>query len=231
MALGCSELIDEIKSALGRDTDTELITDTRVCRWLNKAQEEIAEQCPGLTVLDMKNTTSVDFTVSLSFAMSEFTSSLSDITTSNRVCHIYGAAYIDGNESQHLQFMPQDDFDSDYLDPTSTDFAQGKPKYYTRRGNNIEVFPICLTANCDKDFRLDGSVYPIDFTAADSTALSSLERADDLLIAYAIFKAWTYIGKAEPAQLWLAKFNGLLEEYKRKNDVLHEWNANIYGVY
>ena len=55
MSLTVAEQIDEVKAAIGRDTDTTLITDTRVMRWLNKAQEEVAEQCPGLTVLDFKN--------------------------------------------------------------------------------------------------------------------------------------------------------------------------------
>ena len=231
MALGCNELIDEVKAAIGRDTDTVLVTDARVLRWLNKAQEEIAEQCAGLTALDIKNTTSVDFTEVLSYALSDFTSSLDDITTANRICHIYSAYYLDGADSIRLQFMPLDDFDGEYPDPTHSDFSPDKPKYYTRRGGNLETYPLCSTANADTDFRLDGSVYPVDFTASDSTALSSLDHADDLLIAYAVFKAWAYIGKAEPAQLWLSKFNGLLEDYKRRNDVLHEWDANLYGVY
>jgi hypothetical protein len=233
MALGCNELITEVKAAVGRSTDTVQITDARVLRWLNKAQEEIAEQCPGLTALDMKNTVSVDFTTTLSYSLSEFTSHLSDVTTENRICHIYNAWFLNGADSVRLKFKPLDEFDADYPDPTSDDHEQNIPEYYTRRGNNIEVFPLPSSDWVDYDFRLDGSVYPIDFTT-DSTSASSLERADDLLIAYGVFKAWSYIGgetgKAN-ALAWYNLFESLLADYKKKNDVMHEWEANIYGPY
>jgi hypothetical protein len=112
MALGLTELIDEVKAAIGRDTDTTLITDTRVLRWLNKAQEDIAEKCPGLTALDFKNTTSVDFTDGqLEWPLSDWTSGLTsnvagtDNTTSNRICHLYGAYFSKGARvTSHTQF-------------------------------------------------------------------------------------------------------------------------------
>jgi len=229
MALTCAELIEECKAALGRGDDTTLITDDRVMRWLNKAQEEIAEQCPGLVALDFKNTTSVDFTTVLKYALSDFTSPLMDVTTENRICHIYRAYYQDGDESRKLQYVPLDEFDDRYIDPTSDDFYQGVPKYYTRRGGYIETYPVCSTAEQDKTFRLDGSVYPADFTATNSTASSTLDRADDLLIAYAVFKAWSYIGKGDTAAAWFQKFEMLLEDYKRRNNVMHEWDANLFG--
>ena len=236
MALGLTELIDEVKAAIGRVDDSALITDTRVLRWLNKAQEDIAEKCPGLTALDFKNTTSVDFTDGqLEWPLADWTSKLTsnvagtDNTTDNHICHLYGAYFSKGNESHKIQFIPTDEFDSRFIDPTNDDFYNGEPELYTRRGNNLEIYPVCSTAEVDQDFRLDGSLYPMDFTATDSTAYSSLERADDVIIAYAVFKAWTYIGKGEEAGQWLSKYNGLLNEYKARNDILHEWEHNVYG--
>jgi hypothetical protein len=237
MALGLTELVDEVKACIGRDDDTTLITDARVMRWLNKAQEDIAEKCAGLIALDFRNTTSVDFTHARSWALADWTSSITtplggaDVTTSNRVCHIKSAYYCFSSSSHKLQFIPLSEFDDQYIDMTNVDFTSKEPRYFTRRGNNLEIAPGCSTTEVDKDFRLDGSLYPPDFTATDSTALSALERADDLLIAYAVFKAWAYIGKKDDAQAWLAKYNGLLDEYKERNDILHEWDANIYGEF
>ena len=237
MALGLTELIVEVKAALGRETDTVLVTDARVLRWLNKAQEDIAEKCPGLTALDFKNTTSVDFTDGkLEWPLKDWTSTNStalstdtDNTTENHICHMY-AAYFDATYSQHkIQYIPLDDFDRRYIDPTIENNALGEPRVFTRRGNNLEIFPVCSTKEVDQNFRLDGSLYPSDFTATDSTAYSGLERADDILIAYAVFKSWSYIGEVDSAQAWLAKYNGLLQEYKTRNDTLHEWDANVYG--
>lgn len=235
MALGLTELISEVKAALGRDTDTVLITDARVMRWLNKAQEDIAEKCAGLVALDFRNTTSVDFTHSRSWSLTDWTSTLTtpisgaDVTTSNRICHIKSAYYCFSSSSHKLQYIPLDEFDDRYIDMTNDDFTGKEPLYFTRRGNNLEIAPGCSTTYVDKDFRLDGSLYPPDFTATDSTALSALDRADDILIAYAVFKAWAYIGKGEEAQAWLSKYNGLLDEYIARNNVLHEWDANVYG--
>lgn len=237
MALGCEELIDEVKAAIGRDDDTTLITDARVLRWLNKAQEDISEKCAGLVALDFRNTTSVDFTHSRSYPLKDWTSSITtpiagyDTTTSSRVCHIRSAYYCFSASSHKLQYIPLAEFDDRFIDMTNVDFSANEPLYFTRRANSIEIAPGCSTTQVDKDFRLDGSLYPPDFTATDSTALSALENADDLLIAYAVFKAWSYIGKVDNAQAWLSKYNGLLEEYKTRNDTLHEWEGNIYGEY
>ena len=231
MALGCTELITEVKAALGRETDTALITDARVLRWLNKAQEDIAEKCTGLLALDFKNTTSVDFTHTLSYPLSDWTSSLTDNTTTNRICHIKAAYYAFSAESRRLQYLPLSEFDNQFIDATNVDFSTTEVSLFTRRGNSIEIAPGCNTENADKDFRLDGSLYPPDFTFTDSTAYSALDNADDLLIAYATFKAWTYIGKKEDAQGWLSMYNGLLEEYIERNNKLDEWDANLYGVW
>lgn len=236
MALTCAELIDEVKAAIGRDTDTTLITDARVMRWLNKAQEDIAEKCTGLTALDFRNVDSVDFTATRSWPLRDWTSSNTsnaagtDNTTANHICHIYRAYYCLSTQSHKLDYLTLPDFDDRFTDLTNTgDFTSSSVQYFTRRGNSIEIAPGCTTDECDNTFRLDGSLYPSDFTATTSTATSGLERADDLLIAYAVFKAWAYIGKKEEAGAWLTKYNGLLSEYKTRNDTLNEWDANIYG--
>ena len=81
-----SELVSDVRAAIGRTNDTDLITDTRITRWLNEAQRTIAERIPGIHQLVFKNTTSLDFTAQLVYNMSDV--SVSDPTTTNNICHM-----------------------------------------------------------------------------------------------------------------------------------------------
>jgi hypothetical protein len=236
--LGLTELIAEVRACIGRENDTTLITDERIKRWLDKAQEDIAERVPNLNVLEFKNTDSVDFTAGkLAYDLKDWTSPITtpvggtDSTETVRVCYMFGATFSNGSDSVNLQYLPTDQFDAQFPDPTHSDSLFGRPEYYTRRGNNIEIYPVCSTAEDGIAFRLDGQFYPADFTSTDSTAYSTLERADDILIAYAVFKAWAYIGTGDEAAGWLAKYTNLLDNYKNRNDVMHEWDANVYGPF
>jgi len=231
-----AELETEVQNIVGRESDTVLITDARCTRWLNQAQRMIAEKCPGVHELGFKNTTSVDFTQSLSFGLAEFT--VGDDTASNHVCHVFGVHYLDGNESRELVFTHTDQFDSIRSDPTHSDYGFDKPFRWTRRGNNIEILPLSACAYCDKDMRLDGDFYPREFTTNDSSE-SSLNDADEGLILFATAKAWKAIGDEVRAQRTMREFTnpdprggedfGWLEDYKRQNDELHEWDGGWYS--
>lgn len=238
MSLTCNELITEIKDLLGRSGDNALITDDRVLRWLNDAQREITKQCPGLHSLYIKNTTSVDTTQTLRWALADWTSSIStpsgtsDVTTESRICHIYNLYYVDGNQSQKLNYLPVDEFDENVIDPTSTDYAQwSKPNKYTRRGNYLEIYPLCATSYCDKDLRLDAGVYPRDFTITSSSQKSVLEDVDEGFVSYCCYKASSYIGGSSgdsDATKWWLVFSDWLEKYRNKNDIMYEWEATLY---
>jgi hypothetical protein len=231
MSYTCQELIDEVRAQIGREEDTVLITEERVLRWLNDAQDEICEQIPGIHELELKNTDSVDFTTTLSYPLADFTSHLADVTTENRICYVWDIFYKNGADSYRIDFTPTDEFDTMVIDPTHTDAELSRPQYWTRRGNSIEMIPLCLTEWCDKDIRLDGCVYPINFTGVDSTQVSSLKKADEGLISYAVYKAWVAIGNSENASMWMGKFNAWLTDYRDKNNVMHAWDANLYGGY
>ncbi len=223
---------------LGRSTDTGVITDARVTLWLNEAQRDIAERIPGLLALDMKNTTSVDFTSKLEYSLSDFTSPLSDTTQQNRICHVFNVWYLDGNESEKLTFVPADDFDDQIVDPTHSDRSYNvKQRMWTRRGSKIEVYPLGATTNHDKNFRLDGQVYAQDFSddAWDSTSRTSdLEWADEGLIKYAEYKGWRAIGGdtgRANAAIARVEYNAWFDEYRTKHSSMPEWDANMYGPY
>jgi len=230
MALTGAEIVDEIREIVGRpgSSDMGVITDVRVTRWVNEGQSEIVEQCIGLHSMSFKNTTSLDTTVTLAYDFSDIT--VGDSSTGERVCRIYDVYYLDGNESVKLDFMFTDDFDSKYPDPTHTDVAKTEPTHWTRRKNAIEMFPLCLTANCNKDLRFDGDYYAADFTTNDSTA-GDISGADQILIAYGSWKAWGAIGGKEATReeiKWKLKYTERLDDFRAMNDDLDEWDGNIY---
>jgi len=222
-----SAITDEIQALCGRTGDTVLITDARCARWQNEAQRIIAEDVPGLHELSFKNTISFDTTATLSWPLAEITSGLLDVTTENRVAHVFSVWYLNGNESRKLRYIPIDEFDEKYPDPTHTDIPATICNIWTRRGNNIEIMPICLTENQDKDLRFDIGVYPIDITDALS---SSLNDADEGLIAYGVWQAFVAMGseRATDAAIWRASFFAWLEKYISQNDTMPEWGGNWY---
>jgi len=231
MALTGAELIDEVRSIVGREgaATVGVITDTRVNRWLNDAQATIVEECVGLHGMSFKNTASLDTTQTLAYAISEIT--VGDSSTDERVCRITDVYYLDGLLSKKLVWMGTDEFDDAYADPTHSDVAKTEPTHWTRRGNNIEMFPLCLTANCNKDLRFDGDFYAGDFTLNDASG-SDISSADEGLIAYGAWKAWGAIG-GRAATLeemkWKKTFNDWLDDYRNQNDDLDEWDGKMFG--
>jgi len=55
------------------------------------------------------------------------------------------------------------------------------------------------------------------------------------LIAYGVWNAWKAIGAGKPALLGniltaKQEFQDWLDEFQDHNDILHEWDGNIYGA-
>ena len=228
-ALTGEELADEVQAATGREDDTVLITVSRITRWLNKAQRIIAEKCPDLLATHFVNTTSLDTSTQLKYAIADITvNSTADVSETELACYVTDVYYLDGLNSRKLEYKFPDELDEAYPDPTHSDVAKDRPTLWTRRGNYIEMFPLCLTAYCDKDLRFDGSFYPSDFSA-DTTELSDLSRADEGLIFYATAKAWGAIGNEEKRIMWDTRWKNWLGEYEEQSGTLHEWDGHLYG--
>lgn len=229
--LGLDELITEVRSCLGRDTDDELVTDTRIIRWLNAAQEDLCEEVLGIPQLDMKNVDSVDTTEVLRYSLADWTSPLSDVTTENRVCWPMAVYYVDGEDSHLLDYLPVDRFD-EVIDPTNSDAETGKPLFWTRRGDSLELRPLSACSYCDMDLRLDGQVYAPDFTYGSSCE-SVIRGADEGLIRYAVWKGWEAIGgeKGRMEQVnWKNKYEEWRNGFKAKTEIrAPQWDQNIYG--
>lgn len=227
MAQTCSELVAEVQALCGRTGDTVLICPTQVMRWFNEAQRDVVNRCPGLHALSFKNTTSLDTTQTLRYALTDIT--LGDYTE-QVISSIWQVYYLDGQDSRKLHFVHTDEFDSQWPDPTHADSRFDIPKHWTRRGQYIEMRPVAACGYCDKDLRFDGDVHARDFTNADSTVrYSDLSEADEGLKYYALSKAWRAIGKQERAYEHSIAYESWLEQYQADNDRLLEWPGNLYS--
>lgn len=239
MALTGEQLVDEVQAIAGRTENQVLITDERVTRWLNESQRSIAQKVPGLLTLTSKNRASLDTTAQLKWPLAEITSHLDDDTANNHVCHIYGVQYLDGQQSQPLHWVHIDEFDNKWPDPTSSDTPLGQPFWWTRRTKDfIEIMPLPDSGREDKDWRFDIQFYARDFTTNDGNE-SDLDDADDIMIAYGVWKAWNAMGQLANAQKWKKTFSnpdplpgddfGLLEDYIHQNGRLDMWDGNLFS--
>ena len=226
-----AELTDEIREIVGRPgaAASGVITDARVTRWLNDAQAAIVEGCVGLHGMSFKNTTSLDTTATLKYALADIT--VGDVSVSDAVCRIYDVWYLNGLETKKLNFLTTDEFDELYPDPTHSDIPLTMPSVWTRRGAYIEIMPIGVTAYYDKDLRFDGDRYARDLTTNDAT-VSDITGADEGLIAYGAWKAWGAIGgpKATLEELkWKRNWDNWLDDFRSQNDDLDEWDGKMFG--
>lgn len=227
MALTGATLTDEVQALVGRPSNQILADNTRVTRWLNEAQRVIAEECPDLDCLHFTNTTSLDTTQTILYAVNEITV----CHTAGRVCYITDVFYLDGNESRKLEFIHPDEFDADWPDPTHSDIPKSRPTHWTMQGDlsggYVKMMPFCLTTSCDKDLKFVGTMYPREFTTEDSS-VSGIQNADDAIIAYAVAKAWGAIGEKDNEILWWSKFTGNLDDMKAQSSRFHQWDGNIF---
>lgn len=245
MAMYGSELIDEVRAHVGREgsADAGVITDARVCRWINEGQRQIAEKVPGILALTYKCNTSVDATATLAYPLSDWTIPLysPDATTTNIVNHIHALHILDGINSKEIEFVHTDVWD-EIADPTSTDYGTDQPTYYTRRGGNLEIRPLASSGYYDQILRLDADFYPEDYTTTGTDATAHIPDADEGLIMYGTAKAYRAIGdtnsikKAKELEFQFSNPDprpgdkqGWLEDFKQQNDELQEWDGDLYG--
>lgn len=237
MSLTAEELTDEIRALVGREgaSDKGVITDARCARWLNEAQNDIAENCLGLEKLQFDSTTLALSTDDCSYDINDIT--FGD-TTDEGVVDIFGVWHIDGANSIRLEFEPVDDFDELLIDPTSADHSAARPTRWTRRGDNIVVAPRPSSDYNGDPLRVTGQRYPQEFTTNDSTG-TELPNADQGLVYYGVAEAWGAIGGVEGKMesiVWRKKYTnpdpvnedyGWLEKYRNKHSRMEAWDGNI----
>jgi hypothetical protein len=225
-ALTGAELIDEVRALTGREDDTVLCTTTRINRWLNEAQEAVIDSCPGLPCRHIEDL-SAWYCVSTSN-----THNLSDLADGTYPpAHIETIWYRNGTSSFLMDFMPADEFDERYPDPSN--YTATQPKSWTRKGQQVHVAPwpssdwIAAAAGDETGtYRVVYTAYAQDFTPND-TDTSDLSQADKGLILYSVAEAWGAIGIEEKRILWKSKFREWLDEYYAKYSRMGAWDDNI----
>lgn len=215
----------ECQALCGRTGDTVLITTGQLAIWFNEAQRMIVRECPGLHCMGFKNTASVDFTDKVAYPLADFTL---DATTQT-VANVFNVFYLDGLDSCRLSFVHTDEFDAQWIDPTHTDAARGKPRWWTRREAAIEIVPLCSSSYYDKGLRVDGDFYATDFTSGDSTVYGDICEADEGLKYYALSKSWRAMGQTAKAIDYSQQFDLWLDGYQHQNDRLLEWDGNLFS--
>jgi len=224
MAKTGEALVDEVQELVGRSGDTVLVTDARCTRWLNEAQREIVENVPAMPSQTFMNRSSLDTTATLRYAINDIT--VGDLSA-DRICRIWNVWYIDGLESKELDYKQVDEFDAAWPDPTDSNVPNGRPNVWTRRGQNIEVMPICGTADYDNDLRFDGDWYAGEFTTNDAT-ISDLSNCDEGMILFAVAKAWGAIGDEVKATIWNQKYEKWLRQKQTFSNTDHAWGGGLF---
>lgn len=225
MALTCASMAAEVQALAGRTGDTVLVTTDQIKIWFNEAQRDIVDRVPGLQAMGFKNRTSLDTTDTIRYAIADLTMDL----TTQAAAAVHNVFYLDGAESRRLNFVHTDEFDDQWADPTHADAPRDKPHWWTRRGQYIEIVPLCASGYWDDDLRFDGDFYAADFTAGESTAYSDLCEADEGLKYYALSKAWRSIGNMNKAVDYSQQYEFWLDNYEHKNNRLNEWDGNLYS--
>lgn len=235
MASSLTTMIAEVRNNVGRPTDSTVITDTRVTRWLNVAQREIVKEIVGLVGRDTKDITSLDL------VSDQYSYSIASL--SPKVAHVLNLYYYDATsgstETRQLDYLALDEYDKRFPKPELVD--ADKPFKWTRRGNTVEIAPKPSTTYSDdadvKVLRIDYTSYAPDLSSgSDTSELSAMEDADDGLIYYATARAWETIGVDDKFLLWMRKFTvpedstgkkGWLQRYKEKSDTMIAWDGQI----
>jgi hypothetical protein len=229
---GCDELVTDVQARCHRVDDNVLVTTIAVTGWLNDCQRQIAERVPNLPELEMRNTDSVTCaTTAQSYGLAEWTSPLTDVTTGNRVCYVKDLYFLNAACSHRVKFLTQDQFDDKRIDFTHSDYETIYPRWWTRRGNNLETFPLTDSTWSGYTLRLDGWVYPPDFDIGSSCE-SYLKNCDEILTRYATAQGWAVIGTDEGDKnytKWMNLFEEALEVRRLSAGRLTAWDGNMYG--
>lgn len=206
-------LVTEIQALTGRVADTEIVTTARCVRWLNEAQFDAAKYCRGHVDLEYKHPTAI------TLATDTYSYSLASLSPA--LLHFLRAHYLDGDNSRELEYVATEDFDKDY--PSPADLLTGIPTEVTKRGNTIEVYPVPTSAEAGKYVRLDYIKRPTVFAVGSLSALCDMSDADELLIDFAVSKAFKAIGGADAmaqSNLYFQYYLNSRENYREEKDGL-----------
>ena len=195
MAMDREDLVDEVRENIKRDTNG--VTDVRIRRWVNWAQDYLADlhTYEEMRVSDASAVT-IDGDNSLAWP--------------TRMKDLYSMTVQDGARSRKLTYVKARDYDT--VVPRAVTYAEGLPEWYVDFGSTFELFPIPDAAyTLNRRF----SQYPPDLV---DSAVSALLRKDALLCAIATTFGFWSLREIEDAAYWGGELVPVLYEASLTGD-------------
>lgn len=197
--LTLTELKEEVKANLGNRADL----DTRLTRFINRAQIEIAKEKTKFEELEVSEDKTLTYT---GVPETDKVLAFSSLTNSNPH-KIWSIRVIDGLTSWKLKYVANRKFD--ILVPNSAADAVEKPTHYTIWQRRFEWFRVINQAYL---IRIRMSKWPTALSDASPSGLSDLSEKDDLIISKATALAFQSLGEKAKYDAW----NGTYEDYLDK---------------
>lgn len=143
---------------------------------------------------------------------------------------IYSIRYIDGaNNSRKLLYISPRELDLLY--PYKLAVTQGIPRYYTRRGGNVEVLPVPSANQANKELHVYYSKWPTALSN-DSDAVE-YENLDDVVTVLATEMTAAYCEGQGAATDWTSRAAQLLQIAINERDYRPDntWTAQPFNPY
>ncbi len=199
-ALTLADFRTEGRANLGNRTELAS-DDTRVNRFLNKAQERIVRRT-RFRELNINESITLSFTGTLAtdkiFAYSSFSGETNPRT-------FYSLRVIDGASSEKLTYVPHRAWDKTFPYPES--LATGRPSRYTRYASQLEFWRI---PNAAYTVEVRMATWPTDLTT--TSQVSDLLNKDDLIIWMATHVGFLSLGNRKSAANALSEYRDVWAE-------------------
>ena len=202
MALKRSEMNTLIKLNLGNRDEL----DTHRTTWLNQALSDTA------SVYNWRAMKNYDKD-SLRSETGEIEYPLPDDTK-----EILRVVYRDGTQSRTLTYIPLEQFDTMFTNPQDDGFTE--PIYYTRRINQLELYPIPEEAGNPIELYL--SMWPHEFDDLVDDE-NPLERLDHALIAQATAYGFGAIREWDQRAIWHSEWFKIVKRAAQAEGEPDDW--------
>lgn len=203
MSLTLSQLRDEVRLNLKRDST--VLPDSRLTRWLNQAQLELAQLRSWEEMREIYETSTVSGQFRYAFPV--------------RAKEFFSIRLLDGTTYRKLIYIPSRDADR-YLEDSA---SSGVPEVYIDYGSNFELYPI---PDGVYELRARISQFPVELSADSDT--SALRNKDLLLVAGATILGLQSLKEVEDANYWRASvYAPMLQAAVAADHRGDDWDAQL----
>jgi hypothetical protein len=198
------QLVTEICDIVGKSTSASSVSgsslQTRVQNYLNFAQRRIARAQNFSELLDWKTNAATVASVKR-YPLETGTNTLGLTNPKD----ILSVLIIDSENSRRLEPIGYRSFDRKF--PRPENYSEGRPSYYLRYGEYLELF------------RIPDDVYTVSIryskwptVLSNDSQVSDFTGKDELLIAAGVLETYLALEEYTDAATWMQKFMGLLRD-------------------